>query len=83
MQWCVADELGMTHAVNEEGDSMEFVILQGMDIKFRPGMKIRHRDKNTLNNRRANLAIELEEPAADLATPQGAPQAGKSMNDID
>ena len=70
-QWCVDDELGMTHAVNEHGDSFEYVVLtQGMGIRFRPGMKIRHRDGNSLNNRRCNLAIELVEAVAKDTDPQ-------------
>lgn len=79
IKWCVEDELGLSHAVNEEGNSMEYVILsQGpLAIKFHPGMKIRHRDGNTLNNRRANLAIEV----VDL--PPNLPAAPESRHDID
>lgn len=61
IQWCVADELTKTHAVTQDGISYEYMVLESMGIKFRPGIKIRHRNGNTLDNCCHNLAIELEE----------------------
>ena len=60
-QWCVAEELDEVQAVNDEGDSAEYVVLCHMGITFREGMRIRHRNHHVLDNRRANLEIILVE----------------------
>jgi hypothetical protein len=79
VQWCVADELRKTHAVNDEGDSMEYIILTHgpLAVVFHPGMKIRHRNGDTLDNRRENLLVEV------VGLPRNMPPLTESMHDID
>ncbi len=57
--WCVPEELDKPHAINDNGESLEYLILAGQGVQFREGVRIRHRDANTLNNMRHNLELVL------------------------
>jgi hypothetical protein len=56
-QWCVPEELDQAHAVSDTGELFEHLVLVSAGVDFKPGMRIRHVNGNTLDNRRHNLEI--------------------------